>query len=122
GRTPRTGSTSATTRARPSSPDCSSTCGRTTRTAPATTRTASFTSSICTPPRFASGSRREAARPRTPWPGRDPAWARLPGVLLEGKKVLVTGVLTPQSIAFDVARVAQQQGADVVLTGFGRAK
>jgi enoyl ACP reductase len=43
-------------------------------------------------------------------------------VLLEGKKVLVTGVLTPHSIAFDVARVAQEQGAEVVLTGFGRAK
>ena len=43
-------------------------------------------------------------------------------MLLEGKRLLVTGVLTPQSIAFDVARVAQEQGAEVVLTGFGRAK
>lgn len=42
-------------------------------------------------------------------------------MLLEGKKLLVTGVLTPQSIAFNAARVAQEQGADIVLTGFGRA-
>jgi meromycolic acid enoyl-[acyl-carrier-protein] reductase len=40
--------------------------------------------------------------------------------LLDGKRLLVTGVLTEQSIAFHVARVAQQQGAEVVLTGFGR--
>lgn len=42
-------------------------------------------------------------------------------MLLEGKKLLMTGVLTPQSIAFNAARVAQEQGADIVLTGFGRA-
>ena len=41
--------------------------------------------------------------------------------LLEGKRVLVTGVLTDQSIAFHVARLAQEQGATVVLSGFGRA-
>ncbi len=40
--------------------------------------------------------------------------------MLEGKKLLITGVLTPQSIAFACARVAQEQGAEVVLTGFGR--
>jgi enoyl-[acyl-carrier protein] reductase I len=40
--------------------------------------------------------------------------------LLEGKKVLVTGVLTEASIAFSVARLASEQGATVVLTGFGR--
>jgi meromycolic acid enoyl-[acyl-carrier-protein] reductase len=43
-------------------------------------------------------------------------------VLLEDKKLLVTGVLTPTSIAFTCARVAQEQGAEVVLTSFGRAK
>ncbi|HLL53296.1 MAG TPA: enoyl-ACP reductase FabI [Myxococcaceae bacterium] len=43
-------------------------------------------------------------------------------MLLQGKKILVTGVLTPQSIAFGVAEFAQQQGADVLLTGFGRGK
>src|SRR5207244_11633115 len=42
-------------------------------------------------------------------------------MLLEKKKLLVTGVLTPQSIAFHVARVAQEQGATVLLTSFGRA-
>jgi enoyl ACP reductase len=41
-------------------------------------------------------------------------------MLLEGKKLLVTGVLTPQSIAFEAARLAQQEGADIVLTGFGK--
>ncbi|HSP36404.1 MAG TPA: enoyl-ACP reductase FabI [Frankiaceae bacterium] len=40
--------------------------------------------------------------------------------LLEGKTLLVTGVLTEASIAFGVARIAQQEGATVVLTGFGR--
>jgi enoyl ACP reductase len=42
-------------------------------------------------------------------------------MLLEGKKLLITGVLTPQSIAFDAARIAQEQGADIVLTSFGNA-
>jgi enoyl ACP reductase len=40
--------------------------------------------------------------------------------LLDGKKILVTGVLTDSSIAFHVARLAQQEGATVVLTSFGR--
>jgi enoyl-[acyl-carrier protein] reductase I len=40
--------------------------------------------------------------------------------LLEGKSVLVTGVLTEASIAFSVARLASEQGATVVLSGFGR--
>ncbi|CAO5180439.1 Enoyl-(acyl-carrier-protein) reductase (NADH) [Frankia sp. AiPs1] len=40
--------------------------------------------------------------------------------LLEGKRILVTGVLTEASIAFSVARIAQEQGARVVLSGFGR--
>lgn len=40
--------------------------------------------------------------------------------LLDGKRILVTGVLTDQSIAFHVARLAQEQGATVVLTSFGR--
>jgi meromycolic acid enoyl-[acyl-carrier protein] reductase len=40
--------------------------------------------------------------------------------LLEGKRVLVTGVLVESSIAFAVARLAQEQGATVVLTSFGR--
>ncbi|MER7130231.1 enoyl-ACP reductase FabI [Streptosporangium saharense] len=40
--------------------------------------------------------------------------------ILEGKRILVTGVLTEASIAFSVAKLAQQEGAQVVLTGFGR--
>ncbi|MGH4019307.1 MAG: enoyl-ACP reductase FabI [Pseudonocardiaceae bacterium] len=40
--------------------------------------------------------------------------------LLEGKRLLVTGVITDASIAFHVARTAQEQGAQVVLTGYGR--
>ena len=41
--------------------------------------------------------------------------------ILEGRRILVTGVLTDESIAFSVARIAQEQGAQVVLTSFGRA-
>jgi len=41
--------------------------------------------------------------------------------ILDGKTILVTGVLTDQSIAFHVARLAQEQGASVILTSFGRA-
>ena len=40
--------------------------------------------------------------------------------LLTGKTIVVTGVLTDQSIAFHIARLAQEEGADVVLTSFGR--
>ncbi len=43
-------------------------------------------------------------------------------MLLEGKRLLITGVLDPRSIAFHVARLAQDEGAEIVLTGFGRAK
>ncbi len=40
--------------------------------------------------------------------------------ILDGKRLLVTGVITDASIAFHVARLAQQEGARIVLTGFGR--
>jgi enoyl-[acyl-carrier protein] reductase I len=40
--------------------------------------------------------------------------------LLAGKRLLVTGVITDASIAFSVAKIAQENGATVVLTGFGR--
>jgi meromycolic acid enoyl-[acyl-carrier-protein] reductase len=42
-------------------------------------------------------------------------------MLLEKKRLLITGVLTRQSIAFAVAKIAQEQGAEIVLTGFGKA-
>ncbi len=40
--------------------------------------------------------------------------------ILEGKRILVTGVLTDDSLAFGAARLAMDQGAEVALTGFGR--
>ncbi len=40
--------------------------------------------------------------------------------ILEGKRLLVTGVLMDSSIAFHVAKLAQQEGAEIVLTSFGR--
>jgi len=42
-------------------------------------------------------------------------------MLLKGKRLVITGVLTDGSIAWHVARLAQEQGAEIVLTGFGRA-
>jgi meromycolic acid enoyl-[acyl-carrier-protein] reductase len=42
-------------------------------------------------------------------------------MLLQGKKLLITGVLKDSSIAFHVAKLAQEEGAEVVLTSFGRA-
>jgi enoyl-[acyl-carrier protein] reductase I len=40
--------------------------------------------------------------------------------ILEGKRILVTGILNDASLAFGVAKLAQEQGAQVVATGFGR--
>jgi meromycolic acid enoyl-[acyl-carrier-protein] reductase len=42
--------------------------------------------------------------------------------MLAGKKILVTGVLTRESIAFAVAKRAQEYGAEIILTSFGRAR
>jgi enoyl-[acyl-carrier protein] reductase I len=42
-------------------------------------------------------------------------------MLIDGKRILVTGVLNDSSIAFGVAKLAQEEGAEVVLTSFGRA-
>ncbi len=41
-------------------------------------------------------------------------------MLLEEKKIVVTGVLTDDSIAWHVARISQEEGAEIVVTGFGR--
>ena len=41
-------------------------------------------------------------------------------MLLDGKKLLITGVLTDDSIAFAVAKVAQEAGAEILLTNVGR--
>jgi len=40
--------------------------------------------------------------------------------ILDGKRILITGVLTDASLAFGVAKMAQEQGAEIVLTGAGR--
>ena len=40
--------------------------------------------------------------------------------ILDGKQLLITGVLTDASIAFAVARLAQEEGAELILTGAGR--
>jgi len=40
--------------------------------------------------------------------------------VLQGKRILVTGVLNDASIAFSTARIAQEQGAEVILSSFGR--
>lgn len=42
--------------------------------------------------------------------------------LLSGKNILVTGVLTEASIAFHIARLAQEEGATVVLSSYGRVR
>lgn len=41
-------------------------------------------------------------------------------MLLEDKKLLITGLLTDDSIAWHAARIAQEEGAEIVATGFGR--
>jgi enoyl ACP reductase len=51
----------------------------------------------------------------------DDAIAPRLGGVLAGRRILVTGVLTPKSIAFAIAEACQAQGAEVVLTSFGRA-
>jgi enoyl-[acyl-carrier protein] reductase I len=43
-------------------------------------------------------------------------------LILQGKRLLITGVITKDSIAFHAASAAQQEGASVVLTSFGRVR
>ena len=43
-------------------------------------------------------------------------------MILAGKRLLVTGVITKDSIAFHAAEQAQREGASIVLTSFGRAR
>ncbi|MGH9302064.1 MAG: enoyl-ACP reductase FabI [Acidimicrobiales bacterium] len=40
--------------------------------------------------------------------------------ILGGKRIVITGVLTDASLAFAVARLAQAEGAELILTGAGR--
>src|SRR5581483_6056199 len=78
------------------------------------------------PQRRDGGARRLRRRDRRA--GRHAGAARLGArrarrlvTVLDGKRLLITGVITKDSIAFHVARRAQEQGARVVLTSFGRA-
>ncbi|MGZ4191263.1 MAG: SDR family oxidoreductase, partial [Solirubrobacteraceae bacterium] len=43
-------------------------------------------------------------------------------MILEGKRLLITGVITKDSIAYHVAEQAQQEGAEIALTSFGRVR
>ena len=64
---------------------------------------------------FVGGEGRFAPRGRT-------TMATIVGMgLLDGKNIVITGVLTDASLAFGVAALAQQEGANIVLTGAGRA-
>lgn len=40
--------------------------------------------------------------------------------LLDGKRIVITGVLTDSSLAYGIAKLAQEQGAELVITGAGR--
>ena len=67
-------------------------------------------------PEAPRGARHRRAGRTRRWKGVDPS------LMLQDKKLLITGVITKDSIAWEVARQAQEAGAEVVLTGFGRAK
>ncbi len=70
-------------------------------------------------PRFSptgvAGTRRSGGAARVGSPAVSPS-----NGLLSGKRILVTGVLTDASLAFGVARRAQAEGAELVLSGAGR--
>jgi hypothetical protein len=63
--------------------------------------------------------RRPRHGPLTDRPNR-PTQAKASLGMLDGKTLLVTGVLMESSIAFHVAKIAQEEGATVILTSFGR--
>ena len=96
----RTSRRSTSTTSSPSASGCSASCAASSRTATTPPGT----------PRCAPGSTATSddSRPRTA------------DLLLAGKRLLVTGVLTEDSIAFAVAARAQEEGAEIVLTGFDR--
>ena len=81
-------------------------------TSPAPSSRSTAASAWATDPR--THARHHPHRTTAPTPRKGPH------MLLEGKKLLVTGVLMDSSIAFHVAKLAQEQGAEVVLTSFGR--
>jgi len=53
--------------------------------------------------------------------GASPAPATTTVPLLAGRRILVTGVLTPKSIAYNIAEGITAAGGELVLTSFGRA-
>jgi len=65
-----------------------------------------------------------AIEPSSPHPtlAGDPQAGSPAGGLLAGKRLLLTGVATRKSIAYAVAQTAQREGAEVVLTSFGRVR
>src|SRR5580693_2448515 len=77
----------------------------------------------------ASASRTATPRPAGPVPPRIPTFMATPSHnltgpvgLLDGKRFLITGVLTDASLAFAAAKLAQEEGAEIVLSGAGRAR
>ncbi len=68
---------------------------------------------------FACGRRPGEQSTPSEQPGSASASQRAVGIL-DDKKLLITGVLTDDSLAFGIARLAQREGAEIVLTGFGR--
>jgi enoyl-[acyl-carrier protein] reductase I len=56
----------------------------------------------------------------SPYPRPKGGYRRRMG-LLDGKKIVITGVMTDASLAYGVARTALTEGAEIVLTGAGRA-
>src|SRR3990170_2356813 len=136
--------TASTPMPRPMPPTCRSTCiwapscRRAGRWRSCRSRTPSRCRSSCRPSPCptAEGSRSPSRRSGC-WPasdghpstiGRAPRRRGAIGLgvggsarmLLDGKKLLITGVLTDDSIAFAIARVAQEAGAEIVLTNVGR--
>ena len=76
----------------------------------------------------AAASLTATPRPAGPVPPRIPTCMpppshnlAVPMGLLDGKRLLITGVLTDASLAFAVAKFAQEEGAEIVLSGAGRA-
>ena len=43
-------------------------------------------------------------------------------MILDGKRILITGVVNRHSIAYGIAERAQRHGAEIVLTSFGRMR
>src|SRR5438309_1573106 len=71
-------------------------------------------------PRSCGRSSRGRRRPSSVGRKRS-GWHKEAVVLLDKKRLVITGVLTDDSLAFGVAKLAVEEGAEIVLTSFGRA-